>query len=56
MLFLPAVYRTTVLLLVVSVAMFFGSLTNCCIGLRFKRVMDYGYEDDENQKPKSSPN
>jgi hypothetical protein len=33
-LFLPAIYRATVLILLISVSMFVGSIAGCCLGLR----------------------
>jgi len=34
-----------VIILIVSIAMFFGSLANCCVGLRFYRHKE-NYESD----------
>ncbi|KAM3144701.1 hypothetical protein pb186bvf_003308 [Paramecium bursaria] len=41
-LFLPAIYRTTILIILLSFALFFGSILNCCYGFRIARVEEFG--------------
>lgn len=57
-LFVPAVYRSTVLILFISVSMFFGSLASVCTGIRFfktsaiapNQVQAVNGHDEEMQK------
>lgn len=37
-LFVPAAFRATILILLLSLSMFFGSLSSFCVGLRFLKM------------------
>lgn len=40
---IPGIGRTLILILIVGFGMFFGSLANCCVGLRAYRIKEYGF-------------
>jgi Mg2+/Co2+ transporter CorB len=48
--FIPGISRTTVLIIIIAVSMFFGSLSNCCIGLRAYRIKEYGLKGEGSSK------
>lgn len=35
--------------------MFFGSLANCCVGLRAYRISNYGFRDGDSSGSKIAP-
>ncbi|CAD8196358.1 unnamed protein product [Paramecium pentaurelia] len=53
--FIPGISRTTILIIIIGVSMFFGSLANCCVGLRAYRISNYGFKDGDGSGSKIAP-
>lgn len=54
-LFVPQVYRATILILAISVSMFIGSCASACAGIRFYRMQEWIDKYDKTNQNKIQP-